>query len=68
MLAGHVLTFGRSCLAFEREVLAEESHPEDEQSTGKLIRQALERDGSAHKARDNACAMSRSITITRVTA
>ncbi len=51
VLAGHVLTFGRSCLSFEREVLAEEYPPDNEQSTGKLIRQALERDGSAHKAR-----------------
>ena len=49
MLAGHVLTFGRSCLSFEREILAED-YPDNEQSTGKLIRQALDSDGSAHKA------------------
>lgn len=57
MLAGHVLTFGRSCLSFEREVLAEEYPPENEASTGKLIRQALEEDGSAHKARLTASAI-----------
>ena len=51
MVAGHVFTFGRSCLTFEREVLAEEhAYPDDEQSTGKLIRRALEDDTSAHKA------------------
>ena len=35
VLAGHVLTFGRSCLSFEREVLAEDYPPDNEQSTGK---------------------------------
>ena len=49
--AGHVLTFGRGCLSFEREVLAE-AYPECEPSTGKLIRQALEEDTSAHKVKD----------------
>ena len=57
VLAGHVLTFGRSCLAFEREVLAEEYLSEEEQSTGKLIRQALENDSSANKARADCCAV-----------
>ena len=50
MHVGHVLTFGRGCLSFEREVLAE-AYPEYEPSTGKLIRQALDEDTSAHKVR-----------------
>ena len=47
-LAGHVLTFGRACLSFEREVLADE-YPEKDPSTGKLIRDAMAEDVSAHK-------------------
>ena len=34
VLAGHVLTFGRSCLAFEREVLAEECPPRERPQHG----------------------------------
>ena len=47
-LAGHVLTLGRACLSFEREVLADE-YPEKDPSTGKLIRDAIAEDVSAHK-------------------
>lgn len=58
MVAGHILTFGRSCLSFEREVLAEgHAYPDDEQSTRKLIREALEDDTSAHKASDGLATM-----------
>ncbi|CAK0774062.1 hypothetical protein CVIRNUC_004130 [Coccomyxa viridis] len=48
LLTGHVLTFGRACLSFEREVLADE-YPEKDPSTGKLIRDAIAEDVSAHK-------------------
>lgn len=43
-----MLTFGRACLSFEREVLADE-YPEKDPSTGKLIRDAIAEDVSAHK-------------------